>query len=339
MEGTGLEFGGVFTTLQVFNLVVSKLLKHEGVSMGVRGGEAEKYPHSLQHSHWQTLNGISLAFTGSVKVAQHVQKALEENTQQHRQMMSVLASKLKALESGEVLIVPHAISGNPILFVIEKTGEDTANFTVVNTNAELLHFHPACGQPPKIKYQTCLVLENVALARIKDEAFWGMAFWAAVQPENPAFTMQPVSVVYKILLPFLQGKSWEEIHHDQTRLAAAFAEPDAQMRSPQRSETAQLRCLIEAFQYLMRRRGLDKAARKEVSLMLRLELLELVMHDLMFVQQLSSAERTLLHIACRQVSYSTAKLGQMRRSDGSDVLSLTQVKAPILKSTMYSGFI
>ena len=73
--------------------------------------------------------------------------------------------------------------------------------------------------------------------------------------------------------------------------------------------------------------------------MLRLEMLELVMHDLMFVQQVSSAERTLLHIACRQVSYSTAKLGQMHRSDGSDVLSLTQVKAHILKSTMYIGFI
>ena len=53
VEGTGLEFGGVFTTLQVFNLVLSKLLKHEGVRMGKGGGGAEKYPHSLQHSQWQ----------------------------------------------------------------------------------------------------------------------------------------------------------------------------------------------------------------------------------------------------------------------------------------------
>jgi thiol-disulfide isomerase/thioredoxin len=326
VEGTGLELGGVFTTLQVFNLVLSKLLKNEGVRMRTRGGGAEKYPHSLKHGQWQTLNRISLGFSESVKVAQHVQKALE-NAQQQRQMMSVMTSKLKALESGEVLIVPHAISGNPILFMIEKTGEDTANFTVVNTNPQLLQFHPASGRPPKIKYQTCLVLENVNFARVKDEAFWGIAYWVAVRGESSDLTMRPVDVLYQILLPFLQNRSWEEIQHDQTRLATASAEPDAQMRSPQRSETGHLRCLIEAFQYLMRRRGLDAAARKEVSLMLRLEMLELAMHDLMFVQQVSSAERTLLHIACRQVSYSTSKLGQMRNGDGSDVVSLTQVKA------------
>jgi thiol-disulfide isomerase/thioredoxin len=326
VEGTGLELGGVFTTLQVFNLVLSKLLKNEGVRIGTGEGGAEKYPHSLQHSQWQTLNSISLCYNESLKVAQQVEKALGDS-QQQRQMMSFITSKLKALESGEFLIVPHAISGNPILFVIEKTGAETANFVVVNTNPELLSCHPASGQPPKIKYQTCLVLENVIYARVKDEAFWGIMHWVANNAESEGWTMQPVEVLYKILLPFLQDRSWEEIHHNQTRLAAASAEPDAQMRSPQRSETGHLRCLIEAFQYLMRRRGLDAAARKEVSLMLRLEMLELVMHDLMFVQQVSSAERTLLHIACRQVSYSTSKLGQMRNGDGSDVLSLTQVKA------------
>jgi hypothetical protein len=120
VEGTGLEFGGVFTTLQVFNLVLSKLLKHEGVRMGKGGGGAEKYPHSLQHSQWQVLNSIALGFTESVKVAQNFQKA-SENSQQHRQLMSVIMSKLRDLQSGEVLLVPHAISGNPILFVIEKT--------------------------------------------------------------------------------------------------------------------------------------------------------------------------------------------------------------------------
>ena len=86
--------------------------------------------------------------------------------------------------------------------------------------------------------------------------------------------MQPMDVLYKILLPFLQGKSWEEIHHDQMRLSAAAGEPGAHMRSPQRSETGHLRCLIEAFQHLMRQRGVEAAKRKEVSLMLRLEMLE-----------------------------------------------------------------
>ena len=326
VEGTGLEFGGVFTTLQVFNLVLSKLLKHEGVRMGKGGGGAEKYPHSLQHSQWQVLNSIALGFTESVKVAQNFQKA-SENSQQHRQLMSVIMSKLRDLQSGEVLLVPHAISGNPILFVIEKTGDETATFTVVNTNPEILRYHPASGQPPKIKYQTCLVLENVAMKKIEDEAFWGIAYWVAMTGNQPTFTMQPMDVLYKILLPFLQGKSWEEIHHDQTRLSAAAGEPGAHMRSPQRSETGHLRCLIEAFQHLMRQRGVEAAKRKEVSLMLRLEMLELVMHDLMFVQQLSSPERTLLHLACRQVSYSTSKLGQMRNGDNSDVLSLKQVTA------------
>jgi len=320
IEGTGLEFGGVFTTLQVFNLVFAKLLKHEGVRMG---GRAEMYPHSLQHPEWQELNAIFMGFTESVKVAHLFQKSIE-NKNQHRQLMVVLMSKLEAMQIGEVLLVPHAISDkretSPILFVVDKISDDLATFIVVNTNPELLYFHPAQGQPPKIKYKTCMVLENVAFDKLKDEAFWGLAYWVATSPEDASQTMRPVEVLYKILLPFLQGKSLEEIQHSQSSSSC-------ELRSPQRAETGHLRCLIEAFQYLMRRRGLAVAARKEVSLLLRLEMFELVMHDMMFVQQLSSAERTLLHIACRQIGYTTSKLGRMLNPDKTDVLSLEQVSA------------
>jgi thiol-disulfide isomerase/thioredoxin len=256
----------------------------------------------------------------------------------------VLMSNLKKLEHGQVLLVPHGISGAPILFVIEKTGEETADFIVVNTDPELLHNHPAAGKPPKIKYQTCLVLEGVPFDRVKDEAFWALAYWVAqARPDVGHYNLEPAQVLYEILLPFLQGQSLDEIRHKQHTLrkegaqgkqgagGAAAEDGDAEenphLRSPQRSETGHLRCLIEALQCLMRRRGLALATRKEVSLLLRLEMLELVMHDMAFVTQLSTAERTLLHIACRQISYSTSKLGLMLNPDKSEVLSLEQATA------------
>jgi hypothetical protein len=41
VEGTGLGFGGSFTTVQVFNLVVARLLKNEGVRFGRGLGKAQ----------------------------------------------------------------------------------------------------------------------------------------------------------------------------------------------------------------------------------------------------------------------------------------------------------
>jgi thiol-disulfide isomerase/thioredoxin len=177
------------------------------------------------------------------------------------------------------------------------------------------------------------VLENVALEKIKDEAFWGLAYWVATKQNDVNYSMQPAEVLYKMLLPFLQGASFEEIQQQNRRVDVGKSgdSSSAELRSPQRSSTGHLRCLIEALQYLMRRRGVGAAVRKELSLLLRLEMMSFVVHDLRFVQQLSTAERTVLHIACRQIAYSTSKLGlmmkeqEMSEGDATHVLSLQQV--------------
>jgi hypothetical protein len=117
-EGTGLQYGGPCTTLQVFNFVVSKLLKSEGVSMF--GGVS-----MLQRAEWQTLNNIAASFTESVQVA------LQFQNRNFDSFMRSLMPKLKALKLNESLLVPHAISGTPIIFVIEKAGDETANFTII----------------------------------------------------------------------------------------------------------------------------------------------------------------------------------------------------------------
>jgi thiol-disulfide isomerase/thioredoxin len=291
----------------VFNFVVSKLLKSEGVSMF--GGVS-----MLQRAEWQTLNNIAASFTESVQVA------LQFQNRNFDSFMRSLMPKLKALKLNESLLVPHAISGTPIIFVIEKAGDETANFTIININPELLVFHSAKAEPPKIRFQTCFVLENVALEKVKDDAFWGLAWWVASTPASDSQTMTPVTVLYQILMPFLSGKSFAEIQRDQPN-----SDGNSELRTPQRSEAGDLKCLTEAFQYFMRRRGLSSGVRKQVSLLLRLTMLEFVINDMRFVQQLSTAERTLLHIACRQISYSTSKLGLLVSDNQSQVLSLEQI--------------
>ena len=48
---------------------------------------------------------------------------------------------------------------------------------------------------------------------------------------------------------------------------------------------------------------------KRISLLLRLQMLRMAQHDLGFARHVTLAERSVLHIACRQLAYKAAKLG------------------------------
>lgn len=88
------------------------------------------------------------------------------------------------------------------------------------------------------------------------------------------------------------------------------------MHTPRRSSSAHYGCVRHALRFLLRAFNTPAAACKHISLLLRTELLEMAQHDLGFVQYVSPAERSILHIACRQLAYKAAKASSTDGSTG-----------------------
>ena len=121
---------------------------------------------------------------------------------------------------------------------------------------------------------------------------------------NPASFDNPMGIVYGVIVPMLTGASLEHA------MAASRARADAQgagatpLRSARRTR-ADYGVGRVALHYLLTRvHGLDAAAAKHCSLLLRLQMLLFAEHDLPFVGSLGEAERTILNLAARQLACS-----------------------------------
>ncbi len=62
--------------------------------------------------------------------------------------------------------------------------EDRCDLTLISCDASTLAHHRARAEPPKIKFETCLRLTGVRLARLVDEAFWAVLWYAATCDEH-----------------------------------------------------------------------------------------------------------------------------------------------------------
>ena len=92
------------------------------------------------------------------------------------------------------------------------------------------------------------------------------------------------------------------------------AQDDAPFRTVRRSNSGHYGVVRHAFEYLLRRDGIGRPEYKEISLLVRLQMLKLAQHDLGFVSSVSAAQRRILIIACRQTAYKAVKLGKLAGS-------------------------
>lgn len=65
-----------------------------------------------------------------------------------------------------------------------------------------------------MKYQTCMVLSRVPMARVVDEAFWGMVWYCAMPFDPKKVRVTPEAYLYEVLLPFLTGCPLDEAMRD-----------------------------------------------------------------------------------------------------------------------------
>jgi len=231
------------------------------------------------------------------------------------QLMSFLRKTRKLLQAiglGETLLLPALIEEHELLIIVERTSERQFRFVIVQTDPFTGLRHHAVSpatNPPKIMYRTCMVLNGVSKQNALDDVFWMAVFNLAVHVHKG-----DLDRFYDILLPFLTDKPLESslVEAEEYRLnakasAAEIAKRCGDYRSPQRSKTAYVRCVLEALHYMLRARGLTQEDTKLVHLALRTQFVSLIQNDLSFVSPDDNGQRV-CEMACRQLSYTTVKL-------------------------------
>ena len=278
-------------------LALQRMLAH--------GGKASE---TLAHHERSALNTACSLLDDAKKVAHKLAHAASHAGQERLYLGKVLRA-LERLEPAASVVLPCLCGGNPILFVIQRYAtprEGRCTFTVVSCDPDEIPHHRASAEPPKIKMQTALEIRDVSIAKLQDEAFWGVLWFAALSDDGGK--LSALQLLYELALSFLADASLDQamIHTDAATAAAGDRAPE--MRTPRRSASSHYGCVRHALRYVLRLHGVAEASCRKISLLLRLQLLEMAYHDLAFVRGVSTPERSLLHIACRQLAYKAAKL-------------------------------
>ncbi|KAL6068400.1 Component of oligomeric Golgi complex 3 [Balamuthia mandrillaris] len=305
LEGTGLEGGSLYPSFAVFSMAIENGLK-----------EQREFLNDLQHTDAQSLDAISEIFKESRDLARKFALAAKGGAQLVH-FMRHFSKLVEALKEGETMVVPGGLNEHCLIYILERQ-EQTFRFVLINTDPLLgLSYHQATAQQaPKIKYKTCMALDNIPASRVLDDGFWALLFKLVTY----ASKHNTPDKIYDLLIPFLVNKPLEEA------LVETVEDPDIDWRSPQRASTAYFRSVLEAFHYLMRRKGLTPLKAKLVSLAIRVQMLSMVDNDLRFVESLSDSDVRLIKMACEQVAYTAVKYTDEKVENGFNAHQLAQIK-------------
>ena len=304
IAGTGLEKGTMHVSLEVVVLALQQMCRE--------GGAAAK-DTILAHADCAALNATLSALGEGQRLAHKLAHASAHEGQQRMYLSRVRAS-LAALEPGGLLPIPCSVGGEPVFLLVHRgAGCDDAQrctLTVVSCDPEggTLAYHRCSAAPPKIRYETCLELRAVPLARLLDEALWTVIWFAGSAQQDAK--LSPAQIFYQLVLSFLAEDSLEQATLKADALRKADCDDALPYRTPRRSRSAHYGVVRHALNYMLFVHGVSHTARRRISLLLRVQMLAMAQHDLGFVRHVSGAERAVLGLACRQLAYKAAKMGR-----------------------------
>jgi hypothetical protein len=207
------------------------------------------------------------------------------------------------LSHGESILLPLLVEKCELLLLIERTSERMFKFVIIQTDVNGLKNHSVstADSAPKINYRTCLVLSGISKKNALDDVFWVAVYNLAVnvhQGDTARF--------YDVLLPFLTGKPLEESLVEAENAALSGDENSFEnygsWRAPQRSQTAYVRCVIEAMHFMLRRRGVSELQCKLIHLGLCYQMVDMVKNDLIYMLPDESGRRVCA-LAVRELSH------------------------------------
>lgn len=93
-------------------------------------------------------------------------------------------------------------------------------------------------------------------------------------------------------------------------VAESDADDFTDWRSPQRASIAASRCMTETVHYLLRRKGVSVEHSRQFFFAIRTQVIKFIEHDLSFVSKLRDNDKKIVALACQQLAYLSAKLGE-----------------------------
>lgn len=207
----------------------------------------------------------------------------------------VLSPAISRLSLGEHLIIPFGFNNSASVIVLQRNTVTDWSFSMICTHAEgLLQYHASsAASPPKIKYKTALVIDQVPLKKVVDEVFWAALFLAATSHPDK---------VYDVLLPLLKDRPLDSL------LLDAESAENVDWRTPDNLANI-LRPLSEAFHHIVRRKGASRQVAKHTTFLVRERLMEYIANDVLGQTALEKSDRRLINIVCEEVAHAAAKLG------------------------------
>ena len=305
IEGTMFEGSSCLSwSFLVVNLALQRVLSNEASILASASAVSAR---SAVGDVAQIMARSSVCFKDMARLLKH------RNNSQLMSFVRKVHQQLSSLPEGEALLLPAAIEGYEILFLVERNSERSFNLVVINTDPQGgLEFHavsPAI-RPGRLMYRTCLVLPAIPKKNMLDNVFWIAVYNLAISSQNG-----DTEKFYDILLPFITGKPLETSLVDSELVAAshrgaAGSQGHGQWRSPQRAQTQYVRTLYHGINYILRKRGVSLIRCKEVGLALRLEMVEMILNDLKFMFPDENGQRVCA-IILRQVSHKVIKLSKL----------------------------
>lgn len=284
----------------VFNLAVQTMLADQaGLVSTMSGGSAVR---SAVADVLYVMRRSAPCFT----MMQRLLKA--PNDGQLFWFLRKLKKLLAGLGVGESMLAPAFVGGQEILFLIRRKTTGVFRFVVINTDPERgLKHHEVTANTPgsKLRFRSSMVLDNVPESQALDDVFW-MAVYNLSLTSDAADTDR----FYDILLPFLTGRSVEESlveAHSAGEAEQQLGGACGDWRSPQRSNTSYVRCLLEAVNFMLRARDVSSRDSKVVGVAIRAQFVDFIRRDLMHVRPDVNGAKV-IEMACSQLSYATSKL-------------------------------
>ena len=325
LEGTGLEGGDLATTTTAYELIVNLLLKElasispdniherEASTTASSGHSIDETKNALSlstilgdfsfsHEEIQSINYLNVVYQTTAKLCKRFNLAKKNGAAQLVHFFKVFKKHLLALKDGEFLLIPGGIGELTIMYAVEREEENSFRLCVINTNPDGgLDWHSCTPEySPKIKYHTALVVKNITLAKIMDDAFWGILWKLAILPAKH----NRAEKLYDLLLPFLVDKPINQI------ISESEVDSCTEFRLPQLSNTAAVRCVTEASFYILRRRGLPELRARQVLFAVDVQMLSCLQHDLSFMPHLNRNDQTIIGLICGEVARNGAELGE-----------------------------
>ena len=255
---------------------------------GLNGAQGEGTHHNMlstfEEQHYQILADGQRLLKACLDIT-HV-AAQAKAPEDIKSVIQEWVERVGNLSEGAIMLAPGGWWGmaqaGVVLHIIERTGPDRYAFVTCNSGSGI-EYHPSCAAdspttPPKIKYKTCLRIEDIPGGRMRDVGFWTIMFSLWMKPNDPQKMSEynRVEVLYDVLLPWLAEAPASD-PAGLRLLTQAFADtrgdPYAEWRTPGRSGSSSTRSLLEGLRYMYRHLGLSSAQVKQLSYVLRWELL------------------------------------------------------------------